>query len=143
MAEPMISDFKKIGIGLTGFGMGFTFLGVLLLFDKSLLAMGNVMFLSGVGLIIGAQRAVRFFFTRKRYKGSAFFFGGMTLVLVGWPIIGICLEAWGFVNLFGDFFPVALTFMQNMPVIGNILAMPAVQQVVDRLMGLNTKDAPV
>mmetsp|Transcript_2773 Transcript_2773/g.4876 ORF Transcript_2773/g.4876 Transcript_2773/m.4876 type:complete len:142 (-) Transcript_2773:2408-2833(-) len=100
----MMSDFKKIGIGLTSFGLFFTFLGVLLLFDKSLLAMGNVLFLSGVTLIIGAQRSVRFFLARRRWKGSACFFSGITLVLIGWPIIGTLVEAFGFVNLFGYVF---------------------------------------
>jgi hypothetical protein len=32
----------EIGIGLTGFGFIFTFLGILFFFDKGLLAMGNV-----------------------------------------------------------------------------------------------------
>jgi hypothetical protein len=32
----------EIGLGLTGFGCFFFFMGVLLLLDRSLLAMGNV-----------------------------------------------------------------------------------------------------
>jgi len=42
-----ITDVQKIGVGLAGFGVAFLFLGVCLLFDKGLLAIGNV---SGVGI---------------------------------------------------------------------------------------------
>ena len=33
---------SEIGVGLAGFGISFLFLGVLFLFDKGLLAIGNV-----------------------------------------------------------------------------------------------------
>lgn len=34
--------FAEIGVGLAGFGVAFLFLGMILLFDKGLLAVGNV-----------------------------------------------------------------------------------------------------
>ena len=41
------SLFTEIGVGLAGFGVAFLFLGVLLLFDKGLLAIGNVSTITG------------------------------------------------------------------------------------------------
>lgn len=38
----LLAHVTEIGLGLTGFGIFFSFLGVVLLFDKGLLAMGNV-----------------------------------------------------------------------------------------------------
>jgi len=37
-----VTDTQKIGVGLAGMGIAFIFLGILLLFDKGLLAIGNV-----------------------------------------------------------------------------------------------------
>lgn len=130
MSSPFaITDVRKIGIGLTAFGLAFTLLGVALFFDKGLLAMGNVLYLSGVMLIIGPTRSVRFFFQRRKAKASVFFFLGMAIVLFGMPMIGIGIEMFGFVNLFGDFFPVVIAFLRRAPVVGKLLTLPGVRNV--------------
>lgn len=129
------SDARKIGIGLTAFGLAFTGLGVLLLFDNGLLAMGNILFLSGVCLIIGPARSVRFFFQRKKARASALFFAGIALVLLRFPVVGVVLETAGFIYLFGHFFPVAVSFMRRTPVLGNIIALPGFNAVADRIAG--------
>ncbi|KAE8795812.1 vesicle transport protein GOT1B-like [Hordeum vulgare] len=63
-----MNDLKKIGLGLTGFGVFFSFLGIVFFFDKGLIAMGNILFLSGLGLTIGLKSTMQFFTKPKNYK---------------------------------------------------------------------------
>ncbi|KAJ1990665.1 Golgi Transport [Dimargaris cristalligena] len=133
-----LSDSQKLGVGLSGFGIVFTFLGVLLFFDAGLIALGNVMFLAGVTLIIGLQKSVYFFARPGKIRGTICFFAGIILVFVKWPVIGLLVEGFGFINLFGDFFPVVISFLQKLPVIGSFLALPGVSQVANRLAGVQS-----
>ncbi|KAG9352793.1 hypothetical protein JZ751_017369, partial [Albula glossodonta] len=89
-----------IGVGLTGFGLFFLLFGVLLYFDSVLLAFGNILFLTGLAFIIGLQRTATFFFQKQKLRGSTFFLGGVALVLLRWPVIGMAIESYGFVLLF-------------------------------------------
>ncbi|PXF43702.1 putative Golgi transport protein 1 [Gracilariopsis chorda] len=140
MSSPFaITDVRKIGIGLTAFGLAFSVLGVALFFDKGLLAMGNVLYLAGVMMIIGPTRSVRFFFQKRKAKASVFFFTGMAVVLFGLPVLGMAVELFGFVNLFGDFFPVVIAFLRRAPVFGRLLGLPIVRNVADRLAGSSSK----
>lgn len=108
------------------------------MFDAALLALGNVMFLSGLTITMGLSRTARFFMKKLKemgLKGPLCFFGGIFLVLIRWPIIGMCLESFGFLNLFGNFFPIALAAMRNMPVVGPLLNLPVIAPLADRLAG--------
>jgi len=130
-----ITDSQKIGIGLAGFGVLFLFMGVVLLFDKGLLAIGNILFLAGLAFLIGFDRTFRFFFQAHKWRGTAFFLGGIFVVLMGWPMIGMIVEGYGFFLLFGGFIPVVLNFLQRIPVVGNILSLPGISAVVNKLGG--------
>jgi hypothetical protein len=125
----------------------------------------QILFLSGVSLIIGPRGVFRFFFQkrkarphastptripplppphpradappargRRQAKGTTCFLGGIFLVLVGWPIFGMAVEVFGFLNLFGDFFPVVIGFLRNLPVVGNLLALPPIRAFTDRFV---------
>ncbi|KAJ8539880.1 hypothetical protein K7X08_014132 [Anisodus acutangulus] len=97
-----MNDRKKIGLGLTGFGVFFSFLGIVFFFDKGLIAMGNILFISGVALTIGLKSSLQFFMKRSNYKGTISFGVGFFFVVIGWPILGMILEAYGFVVLFSS-----------------------------------------
>ncbi|KAJ8378358.1 hypothetical protein AAFF_G00243160 [Aldrovandia affinis] len=109
-----ITEFQKIGVGLTGFGLFFLLFGVLLYFDSVLLAFGNILFLAGLAFIIGLRRTAYFFFQRQKLRGSVFFLGGVALVLLRWPVIGMAMESYGFVLLFKSFFPVVFGFLGSL-----------------------------
>jgi hypothetical protein len=95
-----INDRRKIGIGLTGFGVLFSFLGIIFFFDKGLLAMGNILFVAGVMVTIGMKSTVSFFLNPHNYKGSILFGAGFVLVLIGWAVVGMVIETYGFFLLF-------------------------------------------
>jgi len=133
-----LSDAQKIGVALTTFGALFMFLGVMLFFDAALLALGNILFLSGLTLIIGPQKTFYFFARKQKMRGTACFIGGILLVFFKRPFYGVILETFGFLNLFGDFFPVVITFLRQLPFIGTLLSMPYISTVVDRMAGSRT-----
>ncbi|KII92125.1 hypothetical protein PLICRDRAFT_154415 [Plicaturopsis crispa FD-325 SS-3] len=133
-----LSDGQKIGVALTSFGALFMLLGVVLFFDGALLALGNVLFISGLTLIIGPQKTFYFFARKQKIRGTACFLGGILLVFLKWPFIGVIVETFGFLNLFGDFFPVILTFLRQLPFIGNLLTLPYIRDVADRVAGSRT-----
>jgi hypothetical protein len=130
-----ISDFQKIGLGLAAFGVAFLMLGVMLLFDKGLLAIGNILFISCLAFIIGIERTFWFFFQKHKWKASLAFFSGITVVLIGWPLIGMIVESYGFILLFRGFFPAALSFLTRVPVLGTILSLPLINKIVEKVGG--------
>ncbi|KAA8580439.1 hypothetical protein FQN60_005974 [Etheostoma spectabile] len=124
-----LTDSQKIGMGLTGFGVFFLFFGMILFFDKALLAIGNILFVAGLAFVIGLERTFRFFFQKHKMKATSFFLGGVFVVLIGWPIVGVVLEFYGFFLLFRGFFPVVVGFIRRIPVLGSILNLPFISAV--------------
>ncbi|WJX80546.1 hypothetical protein P8452_63532 [Trifolium repens] len=116
-----IDEMKKIGIGLIGFGIFFTFLGIVLFFDRGLLALGNIFWLAGVAILLGWRSTWSLFTSRANYKGTAAFLLGLFFIFVRWPIVGIILEIYGFVFLFGGFWSSVKVFLYHIPVVGWII----------------------
>ncbi|CAA6660117.1 unnamed protein product [Spirodela intermedia] len=116
----------KVGIGLLGCGAFFAFLGIVLFFDKGLLALSNFFFFSdfffsGMVLLLGWQSACQLFMNKKNYKGSICFILGIFSILLRWPIVGFILEIYGTYVLFREFLPSAKEFINHMPGVGSLL----------------------
>nr|XP_055189941.1 vesicle transport protein GOT1A [Nyctereutes procyonoides] len=127
-----ISEWQKIGVGTTGFGIFFILFGIFLYFDSVLLAFGNLLFLTGLLLIIGLRKTFSFFFQRHKLKGTSFFLGGVVIVLLRWPLLGMLLETYGFLSLFKGFFPVVFGFL------GNASDIPFLSALFRRLQGTSS-----
>lgn len=112
------SDTTKIGVGLTGIGSFFFILGIVMLLDSVLLTMGNVLFIVGIGMIMGPHRSLKFFYSRRR--ASFFFFLGVFLVVMKWCFVGLIIQGFGMLNLFRNFVPMLLNVLGSIPFIGPV-----------------------
>ena len=61
----------------------------------------QLLFLSGLTLIIGPQKTFYFFARKQKLRGTVCFIGGILLVFLKWPFVGVIIETFGFLNLFG------------------------------------------
>ena len=110
-----------MGVPLLAAGVAVTMLGMSLFFNKTLMRLGNLLFISGVCLSLGPSRTMGYFMQAKKARATACLVAGIFLVFIGWPIIGIVLELFGLLNLFGNMFPLFWAVAKQMPIIGNLL----------------------
>ena len=97
-------------------------LGMTMFFNTGLLRLGNVLFLTGLPLIIGPGRSVAYFSNRSRLRATSTFLVGVFLVIfAGWPVLGLLVEAFGFLNLFGNLFPLLKGLVRQLPFAGDIM----------------------
>ncbi|KAG5524026.1 hypothetical protein RHGRI_030884 [Rhododendron griersonianum] len=114
----------------------------------------QILFISGVTLTIGLKSSMQFFTKRSNFKvytlclfhimmflfyippygfrvvqGTISFALGFLLVMIGWPVLGMILEAYGFIVLFSGFWPTLAVFVQKIPVLGWVFQQPFVRSV--------------
>jgi hypothetical protein len=80
-----------------------------------------------------------FFARKQKLKGTAAFFGGLTLILMRWTFIGFLVELYGIMVLFGDFLGTIAGFARNVPIVG-----PYIGIVIDKVgLGRRNAELPV
>lgn len=113
---------RQIGFGLLGSGSIITMLGISLFFNKTLMRLGNLLFIAGVPMTLGPSRTLGYFVKREKFRATGCLALGIFLVFIGMPVFGIILEAFGIMNLFGNLFPFVWAVAKNMPGIGPLLS---------------------
>ena len=106
---------------MLGIGGALTILGMSLFFNKTLMRLGNLCFMGGIPLTIGPSRTLGYLAKKEKMRATVCLALGILLVFSGWPVVGIALEAFGLLNLFGNMFPIAMAVLKTMPVIGPLL----------------------
>lgn len=112
---------RRIGLALLSSGAVVTFLGISLFFNKTLMRLGNLLFIAGVPMTLGPSRTMGYFLSPKKARATACLALGIFLVFIGWPIFGIILEVFGLLNLFGNMFPFVMAIVKQMPIVGALL----------------------
>lgn len=130
----MLSDIQKVAALFTFLGIAFLLLGVILLFDRALLALGNMLFLFGLVMFIGPRDAYGFFVKKSKLRVSICFLSGVVLVVMGWTFIGLVVELYGATGLFYDFLPLLIAFFRDWPYIRVFFRLPGIQQLTDRIV---------
>ncbi|KAH7401126.1 vesicle transport protein [Phaeosphaeria sp. MPI-PUGE-AT-0046c] len=122
MPTMWLSDTQKIGVAFCSGGGLFLMGGVMMFFDRAMLAMGNILFLIGLTLLIGTAKTLSFFARRQKWKGTLAFAVGITLILMRWAFIGFVVELYGILVLFGDFLGTVAGFVRGVPIVGPVVA---------------------
>jgi len=111
---------KKYGMMMLGSGTALTALGMALVFNKGLMRLGNLLFVGGVPMFIGPTTTMKYFLNPAKARATGCVVAGVFLVFVGWPILGILMEIFGLLNLFGNMFPLAMYFLRSLPGVGSL-----------------------
>lgn len=82
------SDNNKIGLFLVLAGVSAYSFGVILLFDRSLLLLGNLCFIMGLISLVGVFGTVSFFTKKGKAKAAMFFFLGFFVLILKFSMIG-------------------------------------------------------
>ncbi|KAA0167516.1 hypothetical protein FNF31_00954 [Cafeteria roenbergensis] len=137
-----VTDAQKVGLMLVGCGALFLALGSLLLFDRALLTIGNLLFLSGFPFLSGPWATLAFFspiplnldFSGPwwhRARAAGCFWLGFILVLARWTLVGMLVEVVGIVLLFARFAKPLVRIGQSIPLLGSLLQLPGVVWLVN------------
>jgi hypothetical protein len=126
-----MKDAQLIGLGLLGFGALFFVIGVILLLDRPLLVMSNILIMMGIIVLLTPKGVYGFLAQPGRGQGTIAFVLGIILVFCKLPFPGIICEVTGAYWLFGGFWPLLVSLLLKLPFIGSLI--PFLKEKDDQL----------
>lgn len=96
-------DKKEIGFSILVAGAFFIFLGIILLFDKALIAAGNILIVLGTLILLNTK--IVDLFRVKNAQGIVIFALGVIVLFYGYILLGFIMECAGLAVLFYDKMP--------------------------------------
>lgn len=118
----IFNDNNKIGMFLVLSGVCSYFLGLILLFDRSLLLIGNICFVIGIFVLVGLWGGFTFFTSRGKLIGSFYFLIGFLVIMMKWSFIGGLIQLFGLYVMFKSFLPFLFEYLMSLPIIGPFLS---------------------
>ena len=82
-----VTDRDRVGVRLLGSGVVSIFMGILYSLDTEFIAFGYILIATGLAMALGVKQTASYFF--RHVKATTFFFGGILVVLIGWPLMGL------------------------------------------------------
>ena len=76
----------------------------------------------GLYFFIGIAGILKFFTKKGKVQGSAIYFGGLVLIILGWTFFGAILQVAGFFIIFRSFLPDFYDYVCRIPVVGSYLS---------------------
>lgn len=123
----VISDLarsqRQVGSYFLGGGLILMFIGMMLFFESNLLRLGNIMAIMGATLLIGPDKLGSFFLQKSRLQATIIIGLGVLLLLTGSPRLGLLVEIFGLLNLFGNMLPFLLFVLKGIPGVGELIGL--------------------
>lgn len=116
-----LANQRSSGATLLVGGLVITFLGIMLFFNGMLLRLGNILSIAGGVMLVGPKNVAGFFMTETRMQATIITSIGVLLVLWGKPKLGLLIEIFGLLSLFGNMLPLLLTLGKQIPVLSSII----------------------
>ena len=99
----------------------------------------------GIIALIGPANTMTFFGKKSKIMGSAFYFTGVIMIILGWRFFvlgGFILQMWGIFLLFRSFLKTIFAYMQTLPVIGPLLRdTPMIHKIVNSISNSANKNS--